>query len=336
MRINSLLVPFLFYGCSATDVGDTTDVDDTDDKVIIDTDTEPIVDTDTDTDPTGPTETFDCTTLPPPPTVWRMLNNIPASEDFTIDTDGYLWGVSISTTALVRTLHDGNPEAILPNVSSWGRGTRFLSTGDMVIAEPNSGQLIRVDLAGPSVTPVLGNLQEPNGIAVGDDDMVYLTEMTGKISRVDPYSGDRTVLYDTPISTDGISFAPDYRTLYWNSEQGQVIEAEIDNAGALVGNPAVLANVNTGYFDLLDGMTVDVCGNIYVVRMSGYIVRITPDGQQQELIDFSNFQGGVFISAANFGSGYGGFEKENLYVMNLNGGVFEIEMGIPGKWEPHY
>jgi hypothetical protein len=45
--------------------------------------------------------------------------------------------------------------------------------------------------------------------------------------------------------------------------------------------------------------------------------------------------GGVFISAANFGSGFGGFERENLYVMNLNGGVFEIEMGIPGKWEPH-
>jgi len=303
------------------------------------TDTDPGTGTDTDTDTdtdTSTSTTFDCSNLPADPTVWRRLDNIPASEDFTIDADGYLWGVSIVTRALVRTTHAGSPEAVIPNVSSWGRGTRFLSTGDIVIAEPDAGQLLLVDPTGPSVAPVLGGLQEPNGIAVDQEDHIYLTEMTGRVNRIDPYTGDRSVVYDNPISTDGITLSPDYGSIYWNSEQGQVIQATLDASGELDGEPTLLATITGGAFVLLDGMTADVCGNLYVVQMSGYIVRVTPQGDQRVVVDLTGAAGGSFISAANFGSGAGGFERENLYVMNLDGGVFEVEMGIPGKWEPHY
>ncbi len=336
MRLRLILCSLAIFACNKgvpTDTEDTNkDTDPTTDTDDTDTDTDS--DTDSDTD-TTPTSTYDCTTLPPAPTVWQRLNNIPVSEDFTIDADGFLWGVDTNTRALVKTTHGGNTDVVLPNVSSWGRGTRFLSTGDLMIAEPNSGSLMRVDLSGPSIAPVLGGLQEPNGVVIGDDDFVYLTEMTGKVSRVDPDTGDRTVIYDTPVSTDGITFAPDYRTLYWNSEQGQVVKTVLDADGAVVDPPAVLTTINgLGFMDLLDGMTTDACGNIYVVRMMGHIIRITPDGQQQEIIDLSGL-GGVFISAVNFGSGAGGFERDNLYIMNLSGGVFEVEMGIEGKWEPH-
>ena len=321
--------------CVACKGGTPAGEDPSDDTDLPGTGSETDTDTDTDTY-TPPTETYDCSTLPDRPTVWNRMDNIPMSEDFTIDTDGYLWGVNAETTALVKTLYGGTPELVVPSVSSWGRGTRFLSTGDLVIAEPDGGQLIRVDVTTGSVTPVVGDLQEPNGIAVDEDDWVYLTEMNGRVNRINPYGGERSVIFDNPVSTDGITFSPDYSTLYWNSESGEVIQAEIDAEGAIVGTPSVLALIDDmAFFDLLDGMTADVCGNLYVVRMSGYIVRVTPQGQQEVVVDLTGVPGGVFISAANFGSGFGGFERENLYVMNLNGGVFEIEMGIPGKWEPH-
>ena len=225
---------------------------------------------------------------------------------------------------------------LVPNVSSWGRGTRFLSTGEIIVAEPDAGVLIKFDPANNYSREVIMNgLNQPNGIAIGDDDMIYFTQANGKITRLDPFTRASSLLYDTPVSTDGISFAPDYRILYWNSEGGEVLKAEIDVTGQIIAGPDLLTNVNQGPgFDILDGMAVDTCGNIYVVRMSGYVVRIDPQGVQTELIDLTG-QGNPFISAVNFGSGAGGFERESIYVMNLSGGIFEIDVGVPGKWEPH-
>lgn len=262
---------------------------------------------------------------------WSFLD-IDSSEDFTTATDGMLYGVSTSNQALIRSDYDGNAEILAPNVSTWGRGTRFLPGGDLVVAVPDDGTVKRFDPTTWSSTTIASGLAEPNGIAIGDDGMVYLTQMTGRVVRIDPDTQDVRELYDTPVSTDGITFAPDYRTLYWNSEGGEVIKAEIDSDGYVIDGPDVHAQINSGG-DLLDGMTSDACGNLYVVRMGGFIIRVFPDGNQELFADVSG--SGAFISAVNFGSGYGGFEETNLYVMNLSGGVIEIETDIPRNWEPH-
>lgn len=267
---------------------------------------------------------------------WSELP-IPSSEDFTIGTDGLLYGVSTQSQALIRTDHAGNTEILAPGISSWGRGTRFLPSGDLVVAEPDSGTLLRFDTTTWGHTVLANSLAQPNGIAIGDDGMIYLTQATGRVVRVDPDTAGVTELYDTPVSTDGITFDPDYRTLYWNSESGEIIKAVIDDQGVVIDGPELLTTItgNGGAgFTLLDGMTSDACGNLYVVRMDGRIVRVFPDGTQEVFADLTG--GSNFISAANFGNGHGGFELTNLYVMDLNGGVFEVVTDVPGKWEPHW
>ncbi len=334
MRTSVILVSVLLIAACTSDKK-TTPGDTTDTKTS-DTDS----DTDTDTTDTGPTTTntqtttFDCTAMPPKPTTGNAMTNIPSTEDFTIDKDGYVWGVSMNNNALVRTLHDGQMEIMLPNVSSWGRGTRFLPDGNIVIAEPDRAAVVHIDISGPQpvLSILVSNLNQPNGIAVDPNGIIYVTTATGQVVRADPATGDRSVLYDTPVSTDGISFAPDYRTLYWNSEFGEIIKVELDVDGNIVSGPNVFAQIN----GFLDGMTVDFCGNIYVVDMGGRIIRIDPQGQQEEFINISGQPGGDFISAVNFGSGAGGFERENFYIMSFSNVLFEIEAGIPGKWEPHY
>jgi sugar lactone lactonase YvrE len=265
----------------------------------------------------------------------RFHDYIQSSEDFTFDLDGYLWGVS-TQGPLIRTPLDGELEVMRPDISSWGRGVRFLPDGDLVIAEPDRGALLRLDRDTLSGEVLRDGINSPNGIAIGEDGWVHMTQGGGDVLRVDPETGEADRLVQSDISTDGITFAPDYRRLYWNSEGGQVMTLVLDEFGALAEEPALLTRIDTG-LAILDGMTSDECGNLYVVKMNGHLIRVLPDGTQEPLMDLNQHAGGAasFISAANFGSGVGGWERDHLYVMSLDHGLFELEIGIRGKWEPH-
>jgi hypothetical protein len=85
-------------------------------------------------------------------------------------------------------------------------------------------------------------------------------------------------------------------------------------------------------------MSMDECGNLYVVEMGGVIWRITPEGAASHYYEFGGGGGPgfVFLPAVNFGSGIGGWKRDALYVMSFNGGVYEVETGgIRGRLEPH-
>jgi len=293
--------------------------------------------------PTGTTTTETTTTYTEPPNCdgeplgagsyqWLDLDS---SEDFTIGSDGMMYGISMTTQGLTRQTIDGSGEMLFPNVSSWGRGVRFLSDGRLVVAEPDSGVLLIFDPVTWGSQVLVAGLVSPNGLAIDDRDFIYLTQLSGRVLRIHPDTGDYTVLHDTPVSTDGITFAPDYRTLYWNSEEGQVIRVVLNDDGEVIDGPTMVTEINfAGGWGILDGMAADACGNVYVVKMEGEIIKVTPDGDQSLLVDLTSQ--GVFISAVNFGPGFGGFEEGRMYVMDLGQGVYEIDVGIPGKWEPHW
>lgn len=291
---------------------------------------------------TGTTETTTTTTTTPPncdgqplgPGSYQWLD-LESSEDFTIAADGMMYGISMTTEGLIRQTITGDREMLAPGISTWGRGIRFLSDGRLVVAEPDSGVLLIFDPVTWGSQVLVAGLVSPNGLAVDERDFIYLTQLSGRVLRIHPDTGEYTVIHDTPVSTDGITFAPDYRTLYWNSEEGQVIKVLLDDDGQVIDGPTVLTEIDFGGgWGILDGMAADACGNVYVVKMEGQIIKVTPDGQQEVLVDLASQ--GVFISAVNFGPGYGGFEEGRMYVMELGNGVYEIDVGIPGKWEPHW
>jgi sugar lactone lactonase YvrE len=256
------------------------------------------------------------------------------SEDFTIGSDGMLYGVSTGNDALIRSDYDGAFEILAPNVSTWGRGTRFLPGGDLVVVVPDTGTVQRFDPATWGSVAIATGLSEPNGLAIGDDGMVYLTQLNGLVLRIDPDTLEVREIEPAGDSTDGITFGPDYRTLYWNHEAGEVIRAVLDDDGYVIDGPYLHADLTDFGSGRLDGMTSDACGNLYVVRMAGQIVRVFPNGSAEIFADLSA-TGNPFICAVNFGSGSGGFVETNLYVMDLTGGMFEIETDIPPNPEPH-
>lgn len=270
----------------------------------------------------------DCENIPALPATGSSVN-WRSSEDFTFDGEGNLWGISLEDMALHKITKDGTRTVVKPNVSSWGRGIRFLPNGDLVVAEPDSGSLLRIKPDGAS-TVILGNISEPNGVAIHPNGMVYLTSENGILYRIDPDSGFNTHIVNGGPSLDGITFSPDYRTLYYNTEGGRVFTMPVDEDGVPEGGGQTF--VDLPEIEILDGMSMDECGNLYVVEMTGIVWRVTPEKVVEKALEIGNGMfGGAFIAALNFGSGVGGWDAKSLYVMDLMGKIYEVPMGVRGK-----
>jgi len=86
----------------------------------------------------------------------------------------------------------------------------------------------------------------------------------------------------------------------------------------------------------LDGIAVDICGNVYVADYGATIIyRITPDGQTVDKVIDGSDQG-AYLPNMQWGSGVGGWSKTHMYLPDgWKKGVFEVELGIPGAPVPY-
>lgn len=276
----------------------------------------------------GWTPSVDCDMLPALPAAdMTYMSEITSSEDFTFDAEGNLIGVSFETQGLHRTAYDGTTVMIVPNVSSWGRGVRVLDNGDYLVIAPGEG-LHRITPEG-SDTVVLNLSDEANGLALHPNGIAYFTSGNGQLRSFDPDTGEVAVL-DQGDSFDGIAFNVDYTKLYYNSETGLIRQLAFTEGGEPTGEPSDFATIPVQ--EILDGMTVDECDNLYVVEMLGTIWRVSADGTMEVAVSLPPK---ALYSALNFGSGIGGWEADHLYIMSLIGGVYEVDMGVQGKPLPH-
>ena len=269
----------------------------------------------------------DCTQLLPLPLTYTTHDWVPSHEDWTFSTDGYMVGVS---GGLKRTPFGGPAELLVPNIGN-AKGTRYLPDGNLVIVDVDAQSLIKVDpFTGGRET--LHQLSTPNGVAIGADGWAYVT-VSGAVVRIDTSNGDLEMIADLPgMSFDGISFSEDYSRLYWNSEFGNIWFVDFD-ANNDPGPPTQGPNIPISGFSILDGMTVDACGNLYVVEMNNGVWRVTPGGAVALAVDITEF---AFMSSLNFGIGVGGWDANSLYIMDFSGKVYETPVGVPSKWEPHF
>lgn len=294
----------------------------------------------------------DCDNLPSLPKFASLMDHFPSSEDFVFDNEGYVIQVTDEDSSVVKkTTYSGESTIIAPFVSDSPQGTRLLPTGEIVVTNAEKNELVRVYPNGGSESFANG-ISGPNGLAVDMDGFIYATSAEGKIYRVDPVANTfEAVLEYENVSFDGITFSPDYKTLYFNEEIGNVYRATVNDDGTL-SEDRLLVNVIDElaataspdileFVDILDGMTIDICGNLYVVAMSGTIIRINPNGETKVAVQVGRDEDTDFlgmlemIPAVNFGSGKGGWKSDHLYILSFMGGIYEADMGVPGKPEPH-
>lgn len=254
----------------------------------------------------------------------------PASEDFTFDREGNL--VGIYAGGLWHTKAGGEQTLKVPGlVQGSARGMRFLKHGDLIVVDSTANTLLRVTPDG-GANPVLAGLPTPNGVAIGRDGLVYVTHSENEVRRINPDTGAFDVIVDFDTSFDGIVWGLDYETLYVSEELGRIFRVELDAAGK-ASEPVELVNITEqpGSMGILDGMTIDECGNLYAVQMQGIVWQITQQGKAQIIVE----KPGGFMCALNFGSGIGGWKADALYVMDFGGNVSEIPLGFRGRPEPH-
>jgi gluconolactonase len=184
-------------------------------------------------------------------------------------------------------------------------------------------------------TPVLSGLSNPNGLEVDLNGFVYVTEQdSGRVRRVDPATGEFTVLADKLNNPNGISFSPDYSLLYIGSYGGGTIHALAVDADGKPGELTLLVDLerHAGSESSLDGMGVDICGNIYVCQYeAGVVWRVSPDGIQIEKLADPDTS---WIPNLQWGSGAGGWDPHTLYVTDIRDDVlYEVPIGVPGKFQ---
>lgn len=309
---------------SDTEDTDVVDTDDTD----LPADTDDTADTDTD-EGVRPWEVpVDCAALLPAPVDYTRHDWVSGSEDFTFSAEGYV--VQVTGGGLKRTPFGGPPELLVP-LDADIRGTRFLPDGRIVLVDNPTGTLRAVDPATGSQVPIAVGLTNPNGIAIGFDGKVYVAT-AGRILRVDPVSGDVEIVADLPgNSFDGLTFSPDFRRLYFDEELGQIHFVDFDESG-VPGEPQLGPRIPG--LTILDGMATDACGNVYVVDMGGKIWRLRTDGTLEDIASLPGI--GPIYPALNFGiAPIGGWEADKLYVLSFLGVLYALDIGVPGKWEPH-
>lgn len=306
--------------------------------------TDTVVDTTPDPSTTGetggpPTDTgvpwdteVDCSALLPAPLSYTRYDWVPGSEDFTFSADGYL--VQVTGGGLKRTPFGGPSELLVPFAGDV-RGTRYLPDGRLALNAIESGSVVLLDPVTGVQEVIASGLQNPNGMAIDLEGRIYVAT-TGRILRIDPATGEQFVVADLPgNSFDGITFSPDYKTLYFDEEVGQIHYVEFDANGE-PGEPKVGASIPTSLiipFSILDGMSMDACGNLYVIEMNGKVWRVKTNGVVETVVDIG---GAAIIPAMNFGyPPVGGWSPTALYVITFTGAVYEVEVGVPGKWEPH-
>jgi len=198
---------------------------------------------------------IDCDELPPLPTEHAFLDQVAPSEDFTFDAEGTMVHASVMDGGFRRTTYDGESELIIPNVSTWPRGIRLLLDGDVVLANPDVAALQRLSFDG-SKEMLTSTINDPNGVVIRGDGMIFVTNGMGEIWCVDPDSGAGQVIHQEALTYDGIAFDLAYETLYVNNEMGQVWALPV-SADCEAGEVHEFAVVDTQQIDMLDGLTVD-------------------------------------------------------------------------------
>jgi len=278
---------------------------------------------------TGPVFT-EC--APPAPEDWDTMPLEYAGEEFAFDSEGNLITVTDWADAMFTMTRDGEWTLVAPFESNEVAGVDFLTDGDLVVADEGNGALKRLTLQGAQTT-ILGSITSPNSVAVREDGFIYSTAFDSLL-RVDPQTGEQTLLVQHSGSDlDGVTFSDDFDTLWYNEDGMGIIHRMSLGSDGLPTDEAVIASVKTELGQVeLDGMTADVCGNLYALRTDGRIARVQPNGEIEKR--WIKLAGANYASALHFGSGVGGWERDHLYVMERTGTLYDIPIGVMGATEP--
>lgn len=265
-----------------------------------------------------------CNDLPAGPFVPSVFSSaLGGSEDIALDGLGHLAGKKGDQMVLLDG--DGAETVLAEDVPS-AFGTRFAPDGSLIVALPNAGQVISIDAEG-HIDTLASGLSGPNGIHVTTDGVVWVTELpAGRIQTIAAGEDAEPFLAagEAPAA-NGIFVDEDRAIVFFtNYSAGEVWRVDLTASF----DPVRVTSIGGA---ALDGLTMDICGNLYAVDQANadiYRVRTDASGDlvgEPELI--ASLPSG--IANAQFGRGPG-FSPTTLYAAGTPGDIYAIDVGVRG------
>jgi hypothetical protein len=285
------------------------------------------------------TEAFDCSQVSDAPLAILPLGDNLASRprgshDLAFDAEGYLTG--FDGFSLVRVNRDFDLRVI--STAGFGgegpEGMEYLPDGRLISASPDLGVFtLTPDGALETLAP---DLREVFGILLGPDRMIYAAD-NYKIYRIDPETGTTEILIDSAATPEPERFMPrvlnfslDYRKMYIGTYANRLYTLDLDADLNPVGDPQFWMDL-PGYSSGVDGLVVDVCGNLYIPSYPDELYRITQDGVLSLYHRWPEID--QFGHGARWGTGRDGWRADALYMpQHYNDHiVIEVVTGVPGR-----
>jgi sugar lactone lactonase YvrE len=117
----------------------------------------------------------------------------------------------------------------------------MLRDGSAIIANVSNGALLRIYPNGARKV-VLGGLLYPNGLDVGPDGFVYVSEnAAGRVRRIDPETGDFSIVALGLFGPNGVAFGDDPQLMYIGSFEGSGVYKVVLKQPGELGVASVLA-----------------------------------------------------------------------------------------------
>ncbi len=266
-----------------------------------------------------------CGSLPPAPIGFTVFTSgQTGSEDLAFDGKGRVALRRNAALELVSAAPSASP-LVATLASSYGM--RFLADGRLLVALPGSGKIVQVTDAGV-VTDWATALSGPNGVYPDVDGTVWVTEFNGnRVVRFPADGGTRqTVVTSAQASAPNgiVRDAAKNDLFFTNYSAGTVLRLDLDTAGTAAAFETIAGTA-------LDGMAMDVCGNLYVVDQGlGRLYRIRRDATGAK-VGSAELLATLPLNVANpqFGRG-AGFQPESLYLSGSPGTVYVVPVGVAG------
>jgi gluconolactonase len=220
-------------------------------------------------------------------------------------------------------------------------GLTFDPSGRLVVCQHGNRRVLRVNPHGD--TTVIADsfagrrLNSPNDVVCRSDGSVWFTDPPfgrpgmaddpdrelgfSGVFRVSP-GGEVTLVDDTLEGPNGIALSPDERTLYvgnWDPAAKVVVRYELSPEGDVLDRSVLFDMTDAPGEDAIDGIKVDVEGNLYVCGPGGIWV-ISPAGERLDLIE---------LPEAPHNLAFGGDDARDLYVTAMTS-VYRLRRDVPG------
>ncbi|MEO8127219.1 MAG: SMP-30/gluconolactonase/LRE family protein [Bryobacteraceae bacterium] len=208
-----------------------------------------------------------------------------------VDRNGNIYAVSFARKPTIgKITPEGKGEVFVEMPEgSLGNGMRFDKKGILFVADYTGHGILRIDPKTRKVTVFAHEptMNQPNDIAISKDGTLWASDpnwakSTGQVWRIDK-NGKVTKVASDMGTANGIDVSPDGKTLYVNETvQRNVWAFAIGSDGSLSDKRLLIQFPDFG----MDGMRLDVDGNLYITRHGkGTVVVVSPERKVLKEID---------------------------------------------------